>query len=70
MRDFEPTIAEDRRFNFWEAVVGVILRPVTAMRQIAAARPWPWALGLAVVIALLGWSGEPPVAVGPDAASQ
>ena len=68
MSDFEPTITEDRRFNFWEAIVGVIVRPVTAMRQIAAARPWPFALGLAIMIALLGglvnlqspWAQMPP----------
>lgn len=53
MGELEVHMIEDRRFNFFEALVGVIVRPVTAMRRIAAARPWPFALALAMVIALV-----------------
>ncbi len=53
MGELETGVVENRRFNFFEALVGVIVRPATAMRRIAAARPWPFALGLAVVIALV-----------------
>lgn len=42
-----------RPFNPLEAVIGVIIRPVDAMRQIAAARPWVFAIILSIVSALL-----------------
>jgi hypothetical protein len=41
-------------FNPLDAAIGVVTRPVGAMREIAAARPWPIALALAAAIALLG----------------
>lgn len=42
-----------RPFNPLEALIGVIIRPVEAMRQIAAARPWVFAIILSIVSALL-----------------
>lgn len=42
-----------RPFNPLEALIGVIIRPIDAMRQIAAARPWVFAIILSIVSALL-----------------
>lgn len=41
-------------FNFLDALQGVITRPVPTMATIAAARPWLIALGVYLVIALIG----------------
>lgn len=48
----EP-LAPARPFNPLDAAIGVVTRPVSAMREIAAARPWPIALALTAAIALL-----------------
>ncbi len=48
--DLPPT---GRPFNPVEAGIGVITRPVPAMQEIAAARPWLIALLLSVIIGLL-----------------
>ena len=40
-------------FHPVDAAVGVIVRPVVAMRQIAARRPWPMAMALYIAITLL-----------------
>ena len=50
----EQMLPEIRSFNPVEAAMGVVVRPVAAMRQIAAARPWPIALAVYVAMALLG----------------
>lgn len=42
-----------RQLNPIDAAVGVIVRPVTAMREIATARPWLTALVLSMAITLL-----------------
>lgn len=50
----EPTLPETRHsIDPIDAAVGVLTRPVGAMREIAAARPWRAALVLDVVIGLL-----------------
>ncbi len=51
---FAPAPVATRRFNPFEAAIGVITRPAAAMREIAAARPWPIAFALTIAIALLG----------------
>ena len=53
MDDTEEMVPEARRFHPVEAAMGVIVRPVAAMREIAAARPWPIALALYMAITLL-----------------
>ena len=53
MTSGELMVPESSQFNAIEAAIGVITRPVSAMQQIAAARPWPIALGLTVAIGLL-----------------
>ena len=53
MADTEEMVPEARRFHPVEAAMGVIVRPVAAMREIAAARPWPIALALYMAITLL-----------------
>jgi hypothetical protein len=63
---------EGGEFNFIDAAVGVVTRPVPAMRQIAAARPWLIGLALYIVIALLGGlagltAPAPATALPPDA---
>ncbi len=50
---FAPEPVRARPFNPLEAAIGVITRPVAAMREIAAARPWPIAFALTIAIALL-----------------
>lgn len=44
---------EFREFHFFDAIVGVIVQPVRALRQIALARPWPQALALSIGLAVL-----------------
>ena len=41
-------------FSFVDAVVGVFVRPVVTMQKIAAARPWGIALGIMIMLAVLG----------------
>jgi hypothetical protein len=57
-------------FNPVDAAIGVITRPVPAMQQIAAARPWLIGLGLYLIINLLsGFAGltAPATVLPPDA---
>lgn len=49
----QDTAPGGRGFNPVEAAVGVLARPVDAMRRIAAARPWPIAIALSIGLALL-----------------
>ena len=46
--ELEPL--EVRRFSPIQAAIGVIVRPASAMREIAAARPWLIALGFAILL--------------------
>ena len=49
--ELEPL--EVRRFSPIQAAIGVIVRPASAMREIAATRPWLIALGFAILLSIL-----------------
>lgn len=53
MSQIELEMQDTSNFNLLDALVGVILRPARTMKEIAAARPWLLALGVALLLALL-----------------